>query len=307
MWCALSPRRLRSERPTRNGASEANASQNGRVTDVLYVPIEVRPGVPFGPNGARSKWNRGRGADLAERDGALAVRLVEGRGEDGGDFAAGGGGGDARGEELAQGRAEGRARGPGDRLVVLAARVDARLALRRAVGGVRDDHGDAELAVRRELVDHVVEEGEARGDDPRARRGSRRAPPRRGRRRARTAPPRDRSRRARPPRRARGTGVPGVDATARAEARPAGRRDGGIGIGIGIARGGGRARGIPRRREGRARGPGAGRGRARRRRHERRPSERGGRCASRGGAARETIRTDRPRREAGLLVSRARA
>ena len=100
-----------------------------------------------------------------EVDVARGVRLVEGGGEGarggGGGDVAGGDGGDAGGEEGLEGAAECGAGGDGDGLVVVAAGVHAG----RAGGPVLGhDDGDAQLAVRRELVDHVVEEGEAGGD-----------------------------------------------------------------------------------------------------------------------------------------------
>ena len=100
---------------------------------------------------------------VSNSEDARRVRLVQRRGELGRTRGAGGDGGDAGRERLRERLAERGACGARDRLVLLvrAAGVHARHG-GDAVSG--DDDGDAELRVRGELVDHVVEERQAGGD-----------------------------------------------------------------------------------------------------------------------------------------------
>ena len=159
MWCALSPRRFVSETLSLEASTTRAPEGLGEASSVLADALASGAGAV-----GREVEREGALPGDGEGDDARRVGLVEGDAIPRWPRGTGrliGDGVDARGEHLRERAAEGEARGDGDGLVVVARRVDARNA-RDAVLG--DDDGDAELAVGGELVDHVVQEGQAGGD-----------------------------------------------------------------------------------------------------------------------------------------------
>ena len=169
MWCALSPRTRRSDRSAPSAA--ASASQNAGVSAVRKRPIHLRPVAaspanrPYGSRRTAHAPRRSAGGRRSIT--ASANASSSGQQKMAAAAAAGGGGGGDLVDHAAQREAERGAARDEDVAVVRPARHARRVvAARREPRAAADaaPQRDAELAVRRELVAHVVEEADARAN-----------------------------------------------------------------------------------------------------------------------------------------------